>query len=308
VVHQASLLVLVVVVCSGLPTLDEAPELGDVSEIVNFIQESMDSYSEMAPDVAQDAKDDVVTSVDEDDSAAKNPKTYTYAGTLQHVANRMCSERTKKKGAGGLFCQELIALQKTWVSAEARGDLHSYTGYLGQLKGHYCPDSKSTQKAKCLITTMLVKAVPAQLRWNADRKRYLQLTKDVATHYCAVHGEHRLFCPLMKSLQKHFFEAVMTTDADKYSHLVKHMKEHYCDGPDAIEHPADERCSIFPLLLKAIPTIDKSEVNNDAKVLENGGVGAHNTPGTPAANVPGVDAKDGFQFSRPPILPTPKKP
>ena len=101
VVHQASLLVLVVVVCSGLPTLDEAPELGepsipthagfqmfcdvagDVSEIVNFIQESMDSYSEMAPDVAQDAKDDVVTSVDEDDSAAKNPKTYTYAGTLQ---------------------------------------------------------------------------------------------------------------------------------------------------------------------------------------------------------------------------------
>jgi len=215
-------------------------------------------------------------------------KKYTYAGTLQHVANRFCTEREKKEGRGEVFCNELVALQHTWVDGEAMGTLHKYTELIGTMQGHYCPNSKAaTRNAKCLVLTLLTKAIPANLKWNAERKRYLQLMEDIGAHYCKVHGDHHLFCPLMKSLKKHFFDAVAVQDSTQFKKYVESLNEHYCAKGQEINHPADERCNIYPLLLQALPAMGAD--TTDGKVLENGGAGQHATPGDPPGNVPAVD-------------------
>jgi len=211
----------------------------------------------------------------------------TYAGTLQHVANRFCTEREKKKGTGAVFCGELVALQHSWVDGEAMGTLHKYIQVLGMMQGHYCPDSKSTENAKCLVLSLLSKAIPVNLKWNVDTKRYLQMVEDVGKHYCKVHGEEALFCPLMKSLKKHFFEGVVTQDSSGFKKYVESLHAHYCAKGQSHNHPADERCNIFPLLLQALPVMNAA--TEQGKVLENGGAGQHVTPGDPPGNVPAVD-------------------
>jgi len=214
----------------------------------------------------------------------KKPKTaglgkvYTYAGTLQHVTNRFCTEREHKHGSGQIFCNELIAMQHSWIDAESKGTTQKYTRFLGYLMGHYCPDMDATRDARCLVLSLLTKSIPTDLKWNPDRKRYLQLTVDLGKHYCKVHGPKELFCPLIKALRNHYFHAVVNQDETSYMSYVKSLQDHYCVGE--VNHPADERCNIFPLLMQALPKMMTSAQIDamipHAKVLED----KHATPKT----------------------------
>lgn len=210
---------------------------------------------------------------------------YTFAGTLQHVANRFCTERSKAYGNGAIFCNELVALQHKWIDASQLGEIKPFTQLLGTMTGHFCPTKEATGDARCLVLSLLTRAVPTELNWNADRKRYLQMTKDVAAHYCDKHGENDLVCPLMRALNTHYYHAVMTKEADKYVEFVQKMNKHYCsNGPET--HPADDRCSILPLLLKAMP--EMSEKSPDGEVL----VDRHALPNS--GDVPPID--DGMMM------------
>lgn len=259
---QRLLVVLAVAGCGALPQLGDEPSEYGVVTLVEEAVGDMEASGEQAAE--QDVK-------------------LTYAGTLQHVVNRFCTERVKKKGA--IFCDEMVALQNSWVDAEGQGTMDSFTKLLGMMQAHYCPKRTSTDDARCLVLTLLEKGIPVSLKWNANRKRYLQLTKDIAAHYCKMHGENALFCPLMKALKTHYFNAVVRHDGTRFVKYVTSLKQHYCDSEARMGHPADERCNIFPLLLHAMPGMGKQSI--DGKVLSN--TGKHATPGDPPGNVPAVD-------------------
>lgn len=219
-------------------------------------------------------------------------KVYTYAGTLQHVTNRFCTEREHKHGSGQIFCNELQAMQHSWIDAEALGNTQKYSKFVGFLMGHYCPDMDATRDARCLVLSLLTKGIPNDLKWNPDKKRYLQLTADLGKHYCKVHGDKKLFCPLVKALRDHYFKAVTLNDNTRYLAYVKSLQKHYCTGD--VEHAPDERCSIFPLLLQALPEAASAELVAHAavehgKVLENRHVTANDATDSFEGEHPGQD-------------------
>lgn len=270
-----SLWVTFMVLCAAVNAIPLAYD-EDHGELVKLIDEAVDSGQAWVPGTPVPQAKTL--------GATQGANPYTFAGTLQHVANRFCVERVQKEGKGNLFCKELVALQKQWIVSESTGEVHKFNGYLGSLTGHYCPDAAATKDGRCLVLSLLTKAVPADLKWNADRKRYLQLTKDVAKHYCKVHGEAELFCPLVRGLKKHYFQAVNVQDSTKYEKYLKSLQKHYCVG--AQTHKPDERCNIFPLLQKGLPSMDKKLLElNHGKVIES----KHATPGDPPGDTVPID-------------------
>lgn len=190
----------------------------------------------------------------------------TFAGTMERVVSRFCTERLPGKEMGDVFCNELIALQSGWVNAEAKGTMGGFTKLMGMMQGHYCPQKTSAEEdAKCMVVTLLREGIPINLKWNSERKRYLQLTKDVGKHFCKLHGENALFCPLMKALRMHFFHAVTRQDSSSFKTYLTKLNAHYCTEGKDTRHPADERCSMFPLLLHALPEMTPDD---DKMVLE----------------------------------------
>lgn len=208
---------------------------------------------------------------------AKGP--FTFAGTLQHVANRFCTEYTKPVGIGPTYCSELVLLQQKWIEADNSGERDAFMTYLGQLTGHYCPDAAATETSRCLVLQLLTKAVPATLKWNAEKKGYYQMTRDVATHYCKKLGKQQLFCPLLKALSKHFFDAVNTGDSKKYKKYIADLETHYCEG--SVRNKPDQRCSILPLMKSAVPDLEL--------VIQPADPSRHHTPAGTNGNVPAVD-------------------
>merc|ERR1711871_89873 len=209
---------------------------------------------------------------------------YTFGGTLQHVANRFCTEFVKKSGTGPVFCQELVLLQHKWIDADTTGQKDGFTKVMGGLIGHYCPDVESTETARCLVLQLLSKAVPATLKWSLEKKSYYQMTKDVASHYCKKLGPNDVFCPLMEAVPKHFFHAVMAgKDTDFKSYMGK-LNAHYCNGPAL--HVADKRCTIFQLMEASLPNIipgTGNAMDDDNRHAEPKGTGG---------NVPSLDGMD----------------
>merc|ERR1711871_119556 len=325
---QALVLALLVGAVRAIPSaLDIAPEFegSDYGRTIELIDEAVREYDEQSPDVEELSKelqpsktstkptkaeeselkkmskrDGIPKKKLEADLANAKEATkqkYTYADTLQHVANRFCTERRKRRGKGAVFCREIIGMQSTWIQAEKTGDIERYSGLLGMMRGHYCPTEKHINEARCLIMTLLGKGIPTNLRWNPERKRYLQLTSDVADHYCTIHGEGDMFCPLMKGLKKHFYEAVLYREAKGYVKYIKNLQNHYCSPRNEVEHPADERCNILPLLLKGLPELKGTpEDSVQGQVLANGGVGMHAMPGIPEGNVPAIDDKFKYRI------------
>jgi len=204
---------------------------------------------------------------------------FTFQGTLQHVVNRFCTEYTKQVGEGPTYCSELVLLQHKWIQADATGEKEPFTKYLGALAGHYCPDHKATETSRCLVLQLLGKAVPATLKWNAEKKGYYQMTIDVASHFCKKLGKEELFCPLLKALSKHFFTAVNTGDGVKYTKYVQDLEDHYCKG--AVRHSPDQRCSILPLMHTSIPSLELQ--------LQPANPSRHHMPAGTNGNVPAVD-------------------
>jgi len=209
---------------------------------------------------------------------------YTFGGTLQHVANRFCTEFVKKSGTGPVFCEELVLLQHKWIDADTTGQKDGFTKVMGGLIGHYCPDVESTETARCLVLQLLSKAVPATLKWSLEKKSYYQMTKDVASHYCKKLGPNDVFCPLMEAVPKHFFHAVMAgKDTDFKSYMGK-LNAHYCNGPAL--HVADKRCTIFQLMEASLPNIipgTGNAMDDDNRHAEPKGTGG---------NVPSLDGMD----------------
>merc|ERR1711871_447575 len=109
---------------------------------------------------------------------------FTFAGTLQHVANRFCTEFVHKDSQAPVFCEELVWLQHKWIDADTSGDKEGFTKAMGQLQGHWCPDAAATASARCLVLQLLSKAVPTTLKWSLEKKGYYQMTKDVSRHFC----------------------------------------------------------------------------------------------------------------------------
>lgn len=272
--HRLALaLALLAAAVGSIPVED--PAHGDLVSLVELADVATGSPQQL----------DVGAGKEEGPGAAKR---FTFAGTLQHVTNRFCTEREKKYGNGAIFCNELIGLQHKWVDATALGKMSAFTRLLGVMSGHFCPTKKATEDARCLVLSLLTKAVPAGLRWNADRKRYLQMTKDVGKHYCSKYGDSDLFCPLVRALKNHYFNAVMTQNDEKYVAYVHKLSDHYCVGPE-IRHTADERCNIFPLLLKAVPAMDGKTI--DGEVLED----RHTSTKVNGGDVPAVDERMQFR-------------
>ena len=204
--------------------------------------------------------------------------------SLQHVANRFCTEFVKKSGTGPVFCEELVLLQHKWIDADTTGQKDGFTKVMGGLIGHYCPDAESTETARCLVLQLLSKAVPATLKWSLEKKSYYQMTKDVASHYCKKLGPNDVFCPLMEAVPKHFFHAVMAgKDTDFKSYMGK-LNAHYCNGPAL--HVADKRCTIFQLMEASLPNIipgTGNAMDDDNRHAEPKGTGG---------NVPSLDGMD----------------
>lgn len=206
---------------------------------------------------------------------------FSFQGTLQHVANRFCTEFTSTEASGQVYCDELVLLQHKWIDADTTGDKTEFTKFLGQLTGHHCPDAKASETAKCLVLQLLSKAVPATLKWSSERKIYYQMTKDVASHYCKKLGKMNIFCPLLNALPKHFFRAVMDSDTTKYNDYVVRLQDHFCKG--IARHDEDQRCSVLPLLLQSLPEVVDMQTGVDPS--------RHHTPSGTGGDVPAVDAE-----------------
>jgi hypothetical protein len=170
------------------------------------------------------------------------------------MADKYCTEYRKPLGKGPIFCSMMAALQEKWADAEALGDTKAYMKYLGAITGHWCGTAYRKETYRCRALMKMEKAVPTKLKWSPARKRFLQLTKDVAKHYCKQHGHKDVFCPLLGGLAEHYFEAVNNRNAAKFKKFVSHMHKAYCTGNKSGKgYPTDGRCSIFPYLERAVP-------------------------------------------------------
>jgi len=195
--------------------------------------------------------EEIGTSVTDENQGAISLR-LEYENTLTAMTNKYCTEYPEKVGSYQIFCEMLTGLQDKWADAEAKGNTNEYMMTLGQMTGHFCghPDEKDSDRCKTLA--LMQKAVPTELKWSTQRKRYLQLTKDVAKHYCQTHGAGDLFCRLTQGLAPHYFKAVSESNALTYKMFAENMQKHYCNNKIS-RHPQDDRCAIFPLLLQALP-------------------------------------------------------
>merc|ERR1711871_797342 len=258
---QALVLALLVGAVRAIPSaLDIAPEFegSDYGRTIELIDEAVREYDEQSPDVEELSKE------------LQPSKTSTKPTKAEESELKKMSKRD--------------GIPKKKLEADLANAKEATT-------------EKHINEARCLIMTLLGKGIPTNLRWNPERKRYLQLTSDVADHYCTIHGEGDMFCPLMKGLKKHFYEAVLYREAKGYVKYIKNLQNHYCSPRNEVEHPADERCNILPLLLKGLPELKGTpEDSVQGQVLANGGVGMHAMPGIPEGNVPAIDDKFKYRI------------
>merc|ERR1712072_661415 len=175
-----------------------------------------------------------------------------YRDTLQHISDKYCSSFKHKVGQGAVFCSQMESLQYKWAEAEELGETTGFMALLGSVQGHYCADKEAQAWSRCKVFKLMVAAAPVKMKWSPERKKFLQLNKDVSKHYCKIHGEKDIFCPLTKGLAQHYYEAVNAKDTKKYTSFTNSLKKHYC-SKKAMAHPADDRCSIFALLKKGTP-------------------------------------------------------
>jgi len=174
-----------------------------------------------------------------------------YADTLQSFSDKYCSTYKKKVGDGAIFCKMLVSLQDKWADAQELGETKNYMELLGTVTGHYCADKTDKSKTRCKIFKLMTSAVPTQMRWSPERKKYLKMTKDVSHHYCKKHGEKDIFCPLTKALAVHYHDAVNESEGKMYTGYLDKLSGHFCQKKVSEFH--DDRCFIFPLLKKALP-------------------------------------------------------
>jgi len=258
---RSSHVCLAIALAEALPVENRARDhQGELMALVDLADQATGPQAENNPEDAEEAAAAA--------GESGNPDLLSFAGTLQHVANRFCTERERKYGNGAIFCNELVGLQHKWIDASSLGNIEPFTRLLGVMSGHFCPTQKATEDSRCLVLSLLTRAVPADLKWNADRKRYLQMTKDLGSHYCQLHGteDDKLVCPLMQALHSHYFDAVMTRDDSKYVAYVNKLNDHYCKGEE-LNHGEDARCNIFPLVLQALPALPAKDLHE--KVHEN---------------------------------------
>jgi len=175
-----------------------------------------------------------------------------YEHALEEMANKYCVEYNSKVGAGMVLCKEIQGLQMSWAEADAKGDTTQYMKVLGSYVGHFCGTPTLNDQDTCKVFKYMRDAVPTELKWSGARKRYLQMTKDVSKHFCSAHGDNDLFCALSKGLQHHYFDAVNERKRSSFLKFVENLDTHYCKTKIP-RHPADGRCSIFPLLQKSLP-------------------------------------------------------
>jgi len=213
-----------------------AMALGGEEGVTSLDEEGVVAHSGMAADVE-----------------AKVGQGLRYRDVLQHIADKYCTYYKHKVGDGAIFCQEMVGLQEKWAQAEELGETHHYMKMLGAINGHMCATKLQKEWDHCKVFNLMIKAVPVRMKWSPERKKFLQLNKDIAKHYCKQHGEADIFCPLTRALAPHYFDAVNDKKAVKYTAYIKGLQKHYCAKKGAAKHPFDERCSIFPLLHKGLP-------------------------------------------------------
>jgi len=187
-------------------------------------------------------------------SAQKYDLRKDYENTLQAVSTRFCSQFDGPEGESKVLCSTLQGLEEKWIDADARGDTAEYMKMIGAVAGHYCATERERVSPRCEILKLLMTSAPTTLRWTPDREQYLQLTHDVAEHYCNLHREDALFCGLAKGLKGQYYESVTYEEPKKYKDYLDNLAHHYCVGEHVEEiHARDDRCLLFPLLQRGIP-------------------------------------------------------